>query len=393
VKHALIVVELALVIVLVGAATAFGVGARSFLHRDLGWQPDGVFSGDVVLPANRYRDDNETRAFHRALLERLAALPGVAHVALARRLPTYSLEGMARTTRLVAEGQPLPESGREPTAEVDSVSPDFFAALRIPLKQGSLFAPGLQPDAPPVVVINEACAQRLWPGENPVGRRLRFVPGDPWFEVIGVVGDVRMAVRLDEPETRLQLYRPQVQAPTRRTSIVLRSATPPEVLTDTVRQTVAALDADLPLTEAGSLRAGLERRFFNFNLVILNLGISAGHGLLIATIGLFGVISQLTVQRTRDIGLRIALGATSRSILRLIVGEGAKMLAVGIALGVPLFYALHILLHRMMPEMQLPGWWLLATDLAVLATTMLVAAWLPARRAARVDPIVALRME
>jgi predicted permease len=392
-KHALIVAELGLTIVLVGAAAAFGIGARSFLRRELGWQPDGIFAGYFVLPPNRYNDYDRTREFHRALLERLAALPGVEHVTLARRLPIASLDGMGRTTRLVVENQLPLESGCEPTAEVDAVSADFFATLRIPLKQGSLFAPNVRHDDPLIVVINETCAERFWPGENPVGRRVRFVPGEQWLEIIGVVGDVRMATRLGRPETLLQLYRPLAQVPTRYTSVAVRAATPPEALTSEVRQTMAALDPDLPLAQAGALLPGLVRSFSNFNLVIVNLGISAGLALLIAAVGLFGVISQLTLQRTRDIGVRIALGASSRSIMGMILGEGAKLLVAGIAAGVPLFYVVNFILHRTMPEVPLPGLWLLVTNLAVLALTMFIAAWLPARRAAHVDPIVALRAE
>lgn len=392
-KSALIVAELALAVVLVGAAASFGVGARSFLRRDLGWQPDGLFAGYLVLPASRYNDTERTREFHRQLLDRLTALPGVEHVALARKLPMNSLDGSGRTTRLAVEGQPLPESGREPTAEVDTVSADFFATLRIPLKQGSGFAPGLKADDPPVAIINESFARRFWPGENPIGRRVRFVPDEPWLEIVGVVGDVRLATRLDLPETRLQLYRPLVQAPTRYMSVVVRSSTPPETVTSAVRQTVAVLDADLPMAAAGSLRAAIDRGFSNFNLVIVNLSLSAGLSLLIAAVGLFGVTSQLTVQRTRDIGVRIALGATSRSILRLILGEGVTMLALSAACSVPLFYALNVVLRRALPEMPLPGAWLIAAALAVLTVTMAVATWLPARRAAHVDPIVALRAE
>lgn len=393
VKRTLIIAELALALALVGAAAAFGVGAKAFLRRDLGWQPDGLFTGFVTLPPNPYNDNARTRDFQRALLERLAALPGVEHAALARSLPLFSLDGMARTTRFLVEGQPVPESGHEPTAEVDQVSPDFFATLGIPLQHGASFSPTLQAADPPVAVVNAALAQRFWPGENPVGRRLRFTTDDNWIQIIGVVGDVRMAVRLDAPETRLQIYRPLVQATTRYTSIIIRAATPPATLAAAVRRAVSALDADLPVAGADSLRANLDRGLANLNLVIVNLGISAGMGLLIAAVGLFGVISQLTIQRTREIGVRIALGAGSGDILRMILREGVRLLILGIAIGLPAYYGLGLLLRRAMPEMTLPGLWLLATNLVVLAATMLLATYLPARRATRIDPVDALRAE
>src|SRR5262249_44555081 len=151
--------------------------------------------------------------------------------------------------------------------EVDNVTPDFFATLQLPLKQGAVFSSQLKPDDPPVIIINETFAQRIWPGESPVGRRVRFTTGDTWLQVIGVVGDARLAVRLDTPETRLQLYRPLVQAPSRYFSLAVR-ATTPEMLAPGVRQAVAAIDPDLPVAGANSVRTSVDRNLANFNLVI-----------------------------------------------------------------------------------------------------------------------------
>src|SRR5204863_240050 len=151
----------------------------------------------------------------------------------------------------------------------------------------------------------------------------------------------------------LQLYRPLVQAPSRFVTLVLRSALPPESLSKSVREAVASLDADLPVAQPGSLRANVEHNLSNLNLVIINLGLSAGMGLLIAAIGLFGVISKLTLQRTREIGVRIALGAQRRDIMRLVLGGGIKLLVLGLVIGVPGFFALNRLLTAAMPEMPL----------------------------------------
>jgi ABC-type antimicrobial peptide transport system permease subunit len=168
---------------------------------------------------------------------------------------------------------------------------------------------------------------------------------------------------------------------------------PPETLITTVRQIVAAIDPDLPVTSAGALRTTIDSGMRSLDLIIANLAISAGLGLLLAAIGLFGVISQLTAQRTRDIGVRIALGARYRDIMQLVLGEGVVLLLIGITIGVPIFWALNSAMHRTMPEMIQPGLWLLAVNLAVLTSTMLFACWLPARRAAKIDPIIALRSE
>ncbi len=389
-KSGLIVCELALAVVLVGVAAAFGFGARSFFHRDVGWNMDGLFTGSVVLPYTPYSDDTRNRTFQRALIDRLQAIPGVEHAVLCAGLPLYAVGG---TQRLVVEGQPVEEPTRRPLTEVGLVSTEYFTALGIPVKQGSLFAPGLTEKDPDVAVINETFARRFWPGENPIGRRVRLGDSDRWIQVIGVVADIRMLVRLTSPETRLQMYRPLIQSPARYLTIALRSSVAPEMLTKSVRQAVAIVDADLPVAQPGSLRSSFERNLANLNMVIVNLGISAGMGLLIAAVGLFGVIAQLTAQRTRDIGVRIALGAGYGNIMWMVIGQGARLLLFAAILGAPGYYALTFLLHRAMPEMKLPGVWLLATNLLVIALTTLLACYVPARRAARINPVEALRTE
>jgi predicted permease len=389
-KRTLIVVELALALALVGVAASFGVGAKQFTRREVGWQPDGLFAGYFTMPNVRYPDDARNREFHRVLLEKLSALPGVEHPVLATRLPVYSL---GRPRALIIEGQPVPERGQEPNAEPCVVSPDYFSALRIPLRQGRFFASGLKADDPLEVIVNESLARKFWPGQDPLGRRLRFADREQWLAVVGVVGDVGMPARLDAPETRLQLYRPLVQAPSRNLVIALRAGVPPETLSAGVRAVVAAMDPDLPVIRAGSVRDEMERNLANINLVIINLGISGGMGLLIAGVGLYGVISQLTAQRTRDIGVRIALGASRGDIMRMVLGEGGWLLATGLAIGVPAFYGLNFLLQRVMPELHLPGVWLLGATMLVLGGTTLFACYVPARRAARINPVEALRAE
>jgi predicted permease len=389
-KNILIVCELALALMLVGVAASFGVGAKSFLKRQVGWEMNGIFAGYLVLPYNQYGDDTKNRTFQRALLDKLAVIPGVEHAVICNNLPLYSL---GNDTPLAIEGRPLEERGREPITQVGSITPDYFNALNIPLKAGAFFSPSLTEKDPDVAIINETFAKRFWPDESAIGRRIRLGDHQKWTEIIGVVGDVKMLVRFDVPETYLQLYRPAVQMPNRYIALVLRSSLPPETLTKSVREAVASLDADLPVANPGSLYADLERNLSNINLVIINLGISAGMGLLIAGVGLFGVISQLTMQRTRDIGVRMALGAQSGDIMHLVIGGGLKLLGVGIVLGVPGFFLLNSVLRRAMPEMQLPGLWLLAANLAVLAAAMLLACYLPARRATRINPVEALRAE
>ena len=389
-KRTLIIVELALALALVGVAAAFGVGAKTFVHRQVGWNMDGLFTGYLALPYNPYGDDARSREFYRALLPKLAVIPGVQHAVICTNLPMFAI---GPTVPLAIDGQPVEERSRRPLTQVGTVSSDYFAALQIPLKQGAIFSADITEKDPAVAVINEAFARRYWPGQSPIGRRVRLGDDEKWIEIVGVVGDVGMLARFTTPETPLQLYRPLAQSPSRYVGLVLRTSIVPEALARSVREAVAALDADLPVAAPGSLRASYERNLANLNLVIANLAISAGMGLLIAAVGLFGVISQLTAQRTRDIGVRIALGAQSGDIMRMILGEGVRLLNISIVVGVPAYLALNTVVHRAMPEMALPGLWLLVANVAVLTVTMLLACWLPARKATRINPVEALRAE
>ncbi len=390
-KSSLIICELALALVLVGVASSFGIGAKSFVYRQVGWDIDGLFAGYLALPYNQYNDNTKNRAFQRALLEKLAVIPGVEHAVICGDLPLFYLGGGTRPLRI--EGQPDVERGHEPLTETVSVSPDYFSALRINVKAGAVFTAALTETDPAVAVVNESFARRFWPGESAIGRRVRLGDDEKWVQIIGVVGDVKFLGRFEAPETRLQLYQPHIQAPNRYLALVLRSNVSPDSLAQSMRKAVAELDADVPVAQPSTARSNIERALSNVNLVIINLGISAGMSLLIAGIGLFGVISQLTMQRTRDIGVRMALGAQRGDILRLILGGGIKLMAIGLALGIPGFFALNHLLRSVMPSIEFPGLWLLAANLAVLSAAMLLACYLPARRATKIDPTVALRAE
>lgn len=385
-KYALIAGELAFALVLVGVAGSFALGSRSFLDRDLGWNPDGLFTGYLVTPYNRYGDDEKCRTFHRDLLERLTAIPGVQHASITTGLPMFSFFGSAN---LVAEGQTV-NPGQEPLAMNASVSSDYFAVAQIPLRRGAFFPADLRADSRPMIIVNEALARRFWPGEDAVGKRVRFKDRDALAEVVGVVGDVRMAANLGQPETTLQVYRPLVQDPPRYQLIALRSAVPPETLTSAVRQAVAALDPDLPVANPGSVRENLRQGLSNINVIIVNLAVFAGMGLLIAVVGLYGVIAHLTAQRTRDIGVRIALGADYHHIVSMVLRQGLLLFGLGMILGLPLFGLARAFLSRAMPEMPFPGLWLPGAILIALGLATLLASWLPARRAARVNPLVAL---
>ena len=388
-KYTLVAAELAFTLILVGVAGAFALGARGFVARDLGWNPEGLYSGFLVTPWNRYHDDEKLRTFHRELLERLASLPGVTHAAIATNVPLYAYFGGDNVT---PEGQTF-APGKEPAVTSIPVSADFFAAMGIPVRSGTVFPADLRADARPMIVVNETLARRFWPGEDAVGKRLRMKERDELAEIVAVVGDVQMAANLGSPSTRLQVYRPLVNFPPRYKALILRTSVPPESISESVRRAVAALDPDLPVAGGGSVRESIDRNMDNINLVIANLAIFAGMGLLIAIVGLYGVIAHLTAQRTRDIGVRIALGADYRSIVTMVFRQSALLFALGMLLGLPGYVAVYRLLGNTMPSMPFPGYWLAAAILAVLGVATLAASFWPAHRAARTNPLIALRAD
>jgi predicted permease len=390
IKRTLIVAEVAIAMALVAVAAAFGVGARSFLHRQVGWNMDGLFTGYMALPYVPYGDNAKANELYRQLQPKLAAIPGVEHAVICSNLPMYAL---GPSVPLTVEGEPIEEITRRPLTQVGTTTAEYFQAIDVPMKEGAMFGPDVKANDPAVAVVNEAFARRFWPGKSAIGRRVRLGDRDDWIQIVGVVADVGMLSRFTALDTPLQLYRPLSQNTTRYVTVVLRTPVVPESLTKSVRAAIASLDPDLPIAQPSSLRTAFERNLANLNLVIVNLAISAGMGLLIAAVGLFGVISQLTAQRTRDIGVRMALGANRANILTLILGEGARLLAIGIVIGIPAYYALTIVLRQAMPAMTLPGVWLLATTTGVLGLTMLSACWVPAHRATRVNPVEALRSE
>ena len=389
-KCALVVGEVALALVIVGIAASFAIATRNLLHRDLGWQPAGLYEGALNRPWNRYGTDDLRRASDRALLERLSVLPGVQQVALCNATPLFP--GGA-SNNLLIEGRPAPPHGQEPLVLFNSVSPDYFSILKVPLKQGTIFTANHRADSPAVIIVNEALARSFWPGENPIGKRVRTLEKEEWLEVIGVVGSVRSPFNLSAPPTAFQAYRPVEQLPGNYITIALRTTQPPAAIASGVRQTVAALDPDLPLANDGPTTQLIEQGMSNLDIVVIILGLSAVMGLLIAALGIYGIISHITAERTREFGVRIALGAQQPVILQMVLNQGTRLLVLGLVAGVAGAYGLNKVMQQNMSEFGLPGLWIQGLTVVLLSLITLLACWLPARRAMRIHPVEALRAD
>jgi predicted permease len=382
VRHGLIVAQVALALMLLAGAGLVLSGLSRFSNADPGWRIDGLHAGHLNLPAATYPDGGALRRFTVRLQEKLATLPGVEDAALANALP---ISGFHSHIGLAIESPDTAVTGSLSSLAI--VSPDYFSTLGIRLLEGREFAPTDTPERPGVAIVNEAFARACWPNASALGQRI----GSPgaWQEIIGVVGDVRAATDPSEPTTRFQFYRPLAQEPSSRLTVAVRG----NVTAETLRRVVTDLDPDLPLSEAGSIRATVGRFFGQVAVAGWLLAAFAGLGLLLAAIGTYGVIAGFVGQRTMEIGVRMALGAQIRDVLWLVLGRGLRLTAVGVVLGLLGSAGLGRVLVSLTPGLKAnqPAVFLVVGT--VLVSVASIACWLPARRAARLDPTVALRSE
>jgi putative ABC transport system permease protein len=379
-QHVLVVSEVALALVLLTGAGLVVSGLRGFASLDPGWRVEGMTLGSLTLPEGKYGDDDAKRAFTERLQERLSALPGAERVAVCWTLPVRQFNV---TSGFTVDGRPEPPKGRAPTRFVNGVTPSYFDTLGMRVLAGRNFTPSDTADHPAVMIINEAMARAYWPDTSPIGAR---VDGK---EIVGVVGDVRFPANPAERRTPFQTYRPFAQAPNDRLSIAIRGAVPAE----TLRRAVAEIDPDQPVGDAGSALADVGRSLDNWAVGGSLLTSFALLGLSLAALGLYGVISGFVVRRTGEIGVRMALGAQIHDVLWLVMGKGLRLSLVGTALGLVGALGITRLLAAALPELPASNPVVVLLVAALLVAITLVACWLPARRAARVDPIVALRSE
>lgn len=379
-RHALIVAQIALALMLLSGAGLVAGGLRQFSRSDPGWRLDGLHAGHLNLPESTYPDASARQRFVEQLQQRLSAVPGVERAAVASALP---ISGSRSHVGLVIESS---ATGLENSlSSLVFVSPGYFSTLGVRLVEGREFEPGDSAESPSVTVINESFARACWPNGSAIGKRIGH-PG-AWQEIVGVVADVRSATDPSEPTTRFQCFRPLAQEPQSGLAVVVRG----QVSANALRHAVADLDPDLPLSEADSVRATVGRFFDQASVAGGLLAGFAGLGLLLSSLGTYSVVASYVGQRTREIGVRMALGAEIRDVLWLVLGRGLRLTLMGAALGLLGSVGLGRVLAFLLPGLAGNQPAILLAASGVLFVVAAIACWLPARTASHVDPMVALR--
>jgi putative ABC transport system permease protein len=385
--------EVALALVLLISA---GLLIQSFArlgHVQTGMRTERLLTARVGLPDVAYPKNENISAFYDQFLQRVRAIPGVESASAILPLP---LSGSNMVTSFDSADHPLPE-GQRPAAPVRIIATDYFKAVGIPVRAGRVFDERDQFTSTPVVIVNERFAQKYFPGENAIGKRI--MPGfeaddsgEKMREIVGLVGNVKHLSLKNEDSP--EMYLPRTQIPIGVMSIVIRtSVSNPNAITTSLRKELAAMDATIPLTSVRVFDEYISKSLARPRFNTLLLSIFAGTALVLTAIGIYGVLAYSVAQRTNEIGIRIALGAGKSSIFRLIVGQAMTLVGISVVIGLAGAFAATRLLNSLLFGVGASDPFTFISIVFLVSAVAFVAAWVPARRATRVDPIIALRAE
>jgi putative ABC transport system permease protein len=386
-RRAIVVAEMSIALPLPVAAGMGVVGTRQFLSGPQGYNPDGLLTMKLVLPDRTYPDDNARRRFTERALDAVKTVPGVTQAAVVNNMPS---SGGNATRRIEIDGHPAPNPKDLPVEDFRVASPEYMSTIGIPILRGRDLTAADREDAAPVVIVSQSMARKYWPNEDPIGRRLRQ-QGGPWMTVVGVSGDVihDWFLRRNSPA----MYVPFRQSPTDYFCILVRTAGDPGALATPLRTALLGVDAQQPVFEVMTMRQALKERTIGLRYLAAIMSVFAGIALLLATVGLYAVIAYLVAQRRHEIGIRIALGASAVDVVRMTVGQAARLTLAGSAIGLALAIALSRVIQSAMLGVATADGRIFAAFATVLIGAALLAGYLPARRAAAIDPMIALRTE
>jgi putative ABC transport system permease protein len=387
-RATLVVSQVALTVVLL---TGAGLLLKSFVRLQrtpLGFRPERLLTARIALPRSTYSTPQQRLSFADRLLEEVRKQPGLSEAALTSSLP-FTIGNPSYV--VLMNGQEDVRPGM-PAASFRSVSPDYFRVMGIPLLKGREFSSADLERAPMVTVINEAMARRLWPNADPIGQRIKETSNErAWREIVGIVGSVRHRARGEEP--RPEMFVPWSQSPAPRLNLAVRTQAEPASFGAALRRAVTAADAELPIFELRTMEERLYDSVAQPRFRTTLLGVFAALALAMAVVGLYAVLANAVAQRQREIGVRMALGAQQRDVLSLVVGQGMWLTLLGVGIGLTAALALSRVLRTLLFEVSPTDPMTFAAIPLILVSAALLACWLPAKRAAKVDPMVALRYE
>jgi len=385
-----VVVEVALSLVLLIGAGLMIRTLYLLRNANSGMDPRNVLTVTLGISREKYATVTQQNGFFNHVLEQIRALPGVE---LASAVDSLPLQG-GSTQPVAVEGQPAVPMADQPEVAVRLIAPGYLRVMRIPLKQGRDFTEADNASARPVILVSASFARRFWPNENPVGKhvKLTFLPREP-SEVVGVVGDVRLnGLSVTEPVQTV--YHAMAQNPqTTFMSLAVRTGLPPAGLISPVTEAIHRVDADEPVVGVQTMEAVADESIAQNRLNMILLSAFAGLALLLASIGIYGVQAYAVRQRTREVGIRVAMGARPAEVFRLIIAQGLRLAATGIVIGLAASFGLTRLMASQLYGLSATDPWTFIGVPIVLLTVAVAACFIPARRATRVDPVVALRYE
>ncbi|HEX7330804.1 MAG TPA: ABC transporter permease [Pyrinomonadaceae bacterium] len=389
-RSSLVVLEVALSLMLLVGAGLLGRSFLSLLKTDPGFNPDNVLTMTLVLPVAKYREEPQRVTFYQDLVQRVKANPGVESAALVSHLP---LGGANASDSYLVEGVPEPAPGQEYDGRYRVATPDYFRTMGISLVRGRSFTDQDKAGATPVVVVNETLARKHWPGEEAIGKRIRFygpLERAPWMEIVGVIRDVKHELNIPiEPE----YYLPLAQDAWSGMVLVAKTSIEPSSLAPAIRQHVWAIDKDQPVFDVKTMQEVRSSSVALYSFSSVMLGIFAVVALLLASVGIYGVMAFAVTQRTQEIGIRMALGARTVDVLKLVVTHGMKLALLGLLIGLAGSWAITRFLEKMLVGVEPTDVLTFSAVSVFLLLAAFVACYLPARRATKVDPLVALRYE
>jgi putative ABC transport system permease protein len=353
----------------------------------LGFDPRGLVSAQLYLPSPPYEDAEKLTNLTEQLLQKLRAVPGVENAAVAANPPLLT----GWQTSFLPEGTPEPPPGQGASTEVTVVTADYFATIGTPLLRGRTFSPNDTRDAPPVLMIDQTMAERWFPNEDPIGKRVR-INNNVWRTVVGIVPRLKV-YGFNDAVPLPQSYLPQAQQPQNALTILLRTKLPAQTFERPLRQIVASLDPAQPIFDVRSMQERVEETWAAPRLMTFLLSTFAGLALLLAVVGLYGVMAYNGIRRMREIGVRLALGARRQQIVSMMLTQGMRLLGIGLVIGFIAALIASRVLRSLLFEVSATDPLVYAGVSLMLGVAAALACWIPARRASRVDPIITLRAE